>query len=122
MQNEFTAVYERDGEWFIGYCLEVPGANGQGRSMEEGRDSLRDAVQLILEDRRDTLIPNDVRRSLKKTKLSDQGQEEDLQGTTPEQRIEMMWQLALDAWAFMGEPVIEPRLPRHVARVVRGKC
>jgi len=30
MHNEFTAVVERDGEWFIAYCPEVPGANGQG--------------------------------------------------------------------------------------------
>lgn len=38
----------------------------------------------------------------------------------PEQRLEMMWQLAVDAWAFRGEPVVEPRLPRHVVRVIRG--
>lgn len=65
MQNEFTAVYERDGEWFIGYCPEVPGANGQGRSMEECRESLRDAIQLILEDRRDDAlrgVPDDAIR------------------------------------------------------------
>ncbi len=61
-------------------------------------------------------------RTIRKTKLSDQGNDDDLLETTAEQRIEMMWQLTLDAWAFLGEPVLEPRLPRHVARVVRGKC
>jgi hypothetical protein len=30
MHNEFTSVIERDGDWFIGYCPEIPGANGQG--------------------------------------------------------------------------------------------
>ena len=30
MRNEFTAVVERDQKWFIAYCPEVPGANGQG--------------------------------------------------------------------------------------------
>ena len=40
---------------------------------------------------------------------------------TPEERIGMMWQLALDAWEMMGEPVVDPRLPRHVVRVIRGK-
>jgi len=30
MWNEFTAIIERDGDWFIAYCPEVPGANGQG--------------------------------------------------------------------------------------------
>jgi predicted RNase H-like HicB family nuclease len=53
MRNEFTAVYEHDGEWIIAYCPEVPGANGQGRSKEEARRSLADAIALILEDRRE---------------------------------------------------------------------
>jgi predicted RNase H-like HicB family nuclease len=53
MRLEFTAIYERDGEWVIAYCPEVPGANGQGRTKEEARTSLGDAIILILEDRRD---------------------------------------------------------------------
>jgi predicted RNase H-like HicB family nuclease len=53
MSNEFTAVIERDGEWFIGYCPEIPGANGQGRTLEECRSSLAQAIQLILEERRE---------------------------------------------------------------------
>ena len=40
--------------------------------------------------------------------------------TTVAERLAMMWPLALEAWAFMGEPVVEPRLPRHVVRVIRG--
>ncbi|HEV3051775.1 MAG TPA: type II toxin-antitoxin system HicB family antitoxin [Longimicrobium sp.] len=53
MRNEFTAIIERDGEWFISYCPEIPGANGQGRSKDECLQSLRQAIELILEDRRD---------------------------------------------------------------------
>lgn len=53
MASEFTAVIERDGEWFIAYCPEVPGANGQGRTKEEALESLSDAIALILEDRRE---------------------------------------------------------------------
>jgi predicted RNase H-like HicB family nuclease len=53
MKNEFTAVVERDGEWFIAYCPEVPGANGQGKTSEEALDSLAEAIALILEDRRE---------------------------------------------------------------------
>jgi predicted RNase H-like HicB family nuclease len=53
MTNEFTAVVERDGEWFIAYCAEIPGANGQGRTKEEALGSLSSAVALILEDRRE---------------------------------------------------------------------
>jgi predicted RNase H-like HicB family nuclease len=52
MRNEFTAVIERDGEWFIAYCPEVPGANGQGRTKEEAKGNLAEAITLILEDRR----------------------------------------------------------------------
>ena len=52
MRNEFTAVIERDGDWYIAYCPEVPGANGQGRTKAEAKRSLADAIALILEDRR----------------------------------------------------------------------
>ena len=53
MRNEFTAIYERDGDWVIAYSPEVPGANGQGRTKDEARKSLADAIALILEDRRE---------------------------------------------------------------------
>lgn len=52
MRNEFTAIIEQDEEWFIAYCPEVPGANGQGRTIEECRENLAEAIELILEDRR----------------------------------------------------------------------
>ena len=53
MHNEFTAVFERDGEWFLAYCPEIPGANGQGKTKDEARESLIQAIELILDDRRD---------------------------------------------------------------------
>ena len=65
MRNEFTAIVERDGEWFIAYCPEIPGANGQGRTREESLSSLADAIALILEDRREDAlrgIPEDATR------------------------------------------------------------
>ena len=46
MKNEFTAIIERDGEWSIVYCPEIPGANGQGRTKEEARESLAHASSL----------------------------------------------------------------------------
>jgi predicted RNase H-like HicB family nuclease len=52
MPNEFTAVIEQDGEWYIAFCPEIPGANGQGRTKEEAKESLAKAIALILEDRR----------------------------------------------------------------------
>ena len=56
MHNEFTAIVERDGKWFIAYCPEVPGANGQGRTKKEALKSLADAIELILEDRREDAL------------------------------------------------------------------
>ena len=53
MHNEFTAIFERDGEWHIAYCPEFPGANGQGKTRDEARASLAEAIVLILEDRRE---------------------------------------------------------------------
>ena len=60
MRAEFTAIIEaapEGGYWAI--CPEVPGANGQGETVEEAKDSLRDAVRLILEDR-----VEDIKRGL----------------------------------------------------------
>lgn len=65
MHNEFSAIFEREGDWFIAYCPEIPGANGQGRTKEEARKSLAEAIALILEDRRqDALrgLPPDAER------------------------------------------------------------
>ena len=53
MANEFTAVLERDEGWYIAYCPEIPGANGQGRTRKGALDSLSSAIALILEDRRE---------------------------------------------------------------------
>ena len=58
MHNEFMASIERDGEWFIAYCPEVPGANGQGKTKDEARESLAQASALILEDRREDRLRN----------------------------------------------------------------
>ncbi len=53
MKNEFTAIIEREGDWYIAYCPEIPGANGQGRTKDEARQSLAEAIALILADRRE---------------------------------------------------------------------
>ena len=56
MHNEFTAIIEYDSQWYIAYCPEIPGANGQGRTKEEARRSLVEAIALILEDRREDAL------------------------------------------------------------------
>jgi predicted RNase H-like HicB family nuclease len=65
VHNEFTAIIERDGDWFIAYCPEIPGANGQGHTKEEARDSLAEAIELILTDRREDAlrgVPDDAEK------------------------------------------------------------
>ena len=52
MRNEFTAIIEQEDDWFIAYCPEIPGANGQGRTKEDAKQNLAEAIELILEDRR----------------------------------------------------------------------
>jgi predicted RNase H-like HicB family nuclease len=53
MVNRYTAVFEQDGDWWIGYVEEVPGANTQGETLEEARTNLHEALQLVIEANRD---------------------------------------------------------------------
>ncbi len=67
MKAEFTAIIEaapEGGYWAI--CPEIPGANGQGETIDETKDSLRQAIELILEDRR-----ADILRGLPKDAIQD---------------------------------------------------
>lgn len=48
MENTFTSVFEKVDDWYIGYVQELPGANVQEKTLEEARESLREAVELIL--------------------------------------------------------------------------
>jgi predicted RNase H-like HicB family nuclease len=51
--EKFTAVFEQKGEWWIGYVEELPGANTQGRTLDEARENLKEAVALVLEANRE---------------------------------------------------------------------
>ena len=67
MRNEFTAIVERDGDWYIAYCAEVPGANGQGRTREDCLANLKEAIQLMLDHRREDSLramPVDAKQEL----------------------------------------------------------
>ena len=57
MKAEFTAIIEaapEGGYWVI--CPEVPGANGQGKTVDEAKNNLIEAIELILEDRREDIM------------------------------------------------------------------
>jgi predicted RNase H-like HicB family nuclease len=52
MQAELTAVYRKVPEGYIAFVEELPGANTQALTLEEARENLREAVQLVLEANR----------------------------------------------------------------------
>lgn len=57
MKGEFTAIIEpapEGGFWAI--CPEIPGANGQGETLEETKESLRQAIAMILDDRTSDIL------------------------------------------------------------------
>jgi predicted RNase H-like HicB family nuclease len=67
MKGQLTAIIEKapeGGFWAI--CPEIPGANGQGETIEEAKESLKQAVLLILEDRLE-----DARRGLHNDTIQD---------------------------------------------------
>jgi predicted RNase H-like HicB family nuclease len=51
--EKFSAVFEQVNDWWIGYVEELPGANTQGRSLDEARENLKETVQLIIETNRE---------------------------------------------------------------------
>ena len=51
--DTFTAVYKKDGDWWVGYVEELPGAHTQGRTLDEAREYLKEATRLIIEANRD---------------------------------------------------------------------
>ena len=64
MKAEFTAIIEaapEGGYWAM--CPEIPGANGQGETVDEAKESLKAAIEFILQDRREDMLrglPTDV--------------------------------------------------------------
>ena len=48
-----TAAFKRDGDWWIGSVEELPGAHTQGRTLDEAREHLTDAVRLVIKGNRE---------------------------------------------------------------------
>lgn len=53
---QLTAVFEQVDGWWLGYVEELSGANTQGETIDEARENLREAVQLIIEVNRELLL------------------------------------------------------------------
>ena len=71
MDLQFTAVFQKVAEGYIGFVEELPGANTQGATLEEARTNLREAVALVLEANRtlsrEDAGPNVIREPLNVT-------------------------------------------------------
>ena len=59
MKENLTAVFEKSPFGYIGYLEELPGANAQGKTYEETKENLKEAIQLVLESNRQ-LIQEDM--------------------------------------------------------------
>jgi predicted RNase H-like HicB family nuclease len=46
--QQFTAIIERDGDWYVALCPELDIAS-QGKSVEEARENLSEAIELFFE-------------------------------------------------------------------------
>ena len=51
-KKQFTAVYKREGKWYLGWIEEIPGVNTQGKTLRETKSNLKEALLLVLEANR----------------------------------------------------------------------
>jgi len=70
MESKFTAVFEKVDDWRIGYIEELPGANTQGKTLDETRENLKDAVQLIIEANRELARRESINHQVIREELS----------------------------------------------------
>ena len=67
VRNEFTVIIERDEDWYVAHCLEIPGAHGQGKSRDDVLENLAEAILLHLEMRRENTlrsVPSEATREV----------------------------------------------------------
>jgi len=53
MESTYTAIFEKVDDWYIGCVKELPGANTQGRTLEETQENLHESIELILVSKRE---------------------------------------------------------------------
>lgn len=52
IHREFTAIYQKRGQWIIAWIEEIPGVNTQGKTLKEAKENLKEALRLIVETNR----------------------------------------------------------------------
>ena len=69
MEREFSAIVKKTDKWYIAFCPEVPGANGQGKTRAECLEDLTEAVKLMLEVNREQTF-RDVGKGAEETLIT----------------------------------------------------
>ncbi len=64
MRHRFTLEYWRDGEWFVGRLVEVPGVFSQGATLEELDENIQDAYELMITQERSLAPTSAIHRSV----------------------------------------------------------
>jgi predicted RNase H-like HicB family nuclease len=64
MRSQFTLEHWRDGEWYVGRLVEVPGVFSQGATLEELRENIQDAYELMVTQERVPAPPTAERQPL----------------------------------------------------------
>jgi predicted RNase H-like HicB family nuclease len=57
MRSQFTLEFWQDGDWYVGRLLEVPGVFSQGKTLEELRENIQDAYDLMVTQERSPAPP-----------------------------------------------------------------
>ena len=52
MTREFTGLFKKMGKWYLGWIEEIPGVNTQGKTLQEAKENLKEALFLVLESNR----------------------------------------------------------------------
>jgi predicted RNase H-like HicB family nuclease len=69
MKHQFTSVIEKRGRWYVAYIEEIPGVNTQGRTINEARRNLKEALTLVIEANRE-LAARDRSRDAKREPIT----------------------------------------------------
>jgi predicted RNase H-like HicB family nuclease len=69
MENSFTGIIEKTDNWYIGFIEEIPGVNTQGKTLEEVKENLKEALELILISNRQIAEKNIIGKSIIKEKI-----------------------------------------------------
>jgi predicted RNase H-like HicB family nuclease len=64
MRGQFTLEFWRDGDWYVGRLLEAPGVFSQGATLEELRDNIQDAYDLMVTQERAPAPPSAQRQTV----------------------------------------------------------